>query len=104
MDEPKVTWDDRLLAIVAEADIMEETPESMSKKMFRNNLIGATLSICDLATRSVNERVRLQAAQYVVERNLGRLQDATPEHMTDPLYSHISEFVKEIPDDLDAIT
>ena len=74
---------------------VEETEEDISRRLFRENLPMATLAITHLAQHAPNERVRLDAAKYVVERNLGRIQDANPFSTEDPFERLLAEVVRE---------
>ena len=49
----------------------DESEEQIAKKLFRENLVTATQAICHLAVYGMNEKLRFDAAKYVVERNLG---------------------------------
>jgi hypothetical protein len=86
-DAPNVnlTYDERLKMLEMEAATMEDTPKSMANKIFERGLVGAALQVVTLAERATNERIRLAASQYVVERNLGRVQDAVTNGGQDPL-------------------
>ena len=81
-----------LEALRDEALILGEEDESMiAERLFRENLPRAVLSIIKLATSSQSERVRLNASQYIVERNLGRLQDMNPYSGGDALLELVEE-------------
>jgi hypothetical protein len=47
-------------------------------RVFQDHLVLATQSICHMALYGENERLRLDAAKYVVDRNLGRIGEANP--------------------------
>jgi len=88
------SWDaDRVLAsLVEERTVMEDINErDTAERIFRENLAISAQAICHLASFSANERTRLQAAQYVVERNLGRLQDAPPLHVEKDPFTKLME-------------
>jgi hypothetical protein len=70
----------------------EQTPESQATDQFRTNLPVAAAAICHLACHSVNERIRLDAAKYVVERNLGRIGEHNLPSAKDP----VDELIKEV--------
>ena len=46
-----------------------------ARKIFREGLVPATQSIVHLAAFSKNDRIRLDASKYVVERNLGKVAE-----------------------------
>jgi hypothetical protein len=75
----------------------DETDEEMAKRLFRENLGMAVMSICHTAQHSANEKVRLDAAKYVVERNLGRLQDAQPNAVVDPFEKLMQDLMRNDP-------
>lgn len=54
-----------------------ETNEQLTQRIFKENLPTAAASIVHLAVHSSNEKIRLSAAQYVVERNLGKPDTAS---------------------------
>jgi len=86
--------DDALKSLTAEETIMEHTKESLAKSIFDQNAPIAAQAIAHLAQFSENEQVRFKAATYVVERCMGRLQDAPPLH-DDPLEAFLQELTKE---------
>lgn len=51
-----------------------ETPEEMAERILKENLPIAAQSVVQLAVHSKSERIRLDAARYVIERNLGRVE------------------------------
>ena len=64
--------------LITDAQRLEESPSVHTKRIFERNAMGAAQSIVNLALASTNDGVRLKAAQYVVDRTLGRVQDAKP--------------------------
>lgn len=91
-----MTFDERLLALEQEAEILEETPESMAVKVFRRGLVPAALQIVEIAQKATSDRVRLAAAQYVVERNLGKVGDM-PNPETSPLDKFLQDILNSAP-------
>lgn len=81
-DKKTEDWDPAkvLEAAVSEAQTLELELEEHGRKTFKEHLVPAALSICHLASHSDNEKVRLDAAKYVVERTLGRVPTATELH------------------------
>ena len=67
--------DAELNAINEEAKLYDESAEELARRLFRENLPLAVISIGNLARNASNEKIRLDASQYIVERNLGRVQD-----------------------------
>jgi hypothetical protein len=63
-----------------------------SERLFREALPSATLAVIHMARYSENEQIRFKAATYVVERNLGTLQQASPlNSASDPLTELLGE-------------
>lgn len=85
--------DSALQALSQEATLTGASPEDIANQIFKDSLPVAAASIVHSAQFSTNEQTRLRAAQYVVERNLGRLQD-TPQLVDDPF----DKFLKEMQD------
>lgn len=64
------------LMLAQDADPILRTDQAQhARDIFKEAAPMAARAICHLATFSRNERVRLDAAKYVVERNLGRVAD-----------------------------
>jgi hypothetical protein len=94
-------WDPEaaLQSLTEEAPLYNETPEQQAKRIFIENLPLAAQSIAHIAAYSVNEPVRFRAAQYIVERNLGRLVDANALSTNDPFSELLAECVSELAPD-----
>jgi L-rhamnose isomerase len=69
----------------------DELPEDRTRRLFKENADGAAMSIVHLAHHATNENVRLKAAQYVTDRVLGRLQDASALGDEDPFVRFMKE-------------
>ena len=69
--------EDQIKALAAERDVTGDDVEAQAERLFKEHLPTAVLTLVNLARAAQSEGVRLKAAQYVVERNLGRLQDMT---------------------------
>lgn len=74
----------------------EEDEEAYARRRFRENLGFAVNSVCQIATTSTNERLRLDAAKYVIERNIGKI-DVLGDigRDDDPLKKFMSSIVSE---------
>lgn len=70
----------------------EETQESATKRIFKDNAIAAAQSIVNIALFSQSQALRLKAASYVVERTIGRIQDAPPESADAPIEALVARF------------
>lgn len=69
--------DQALRDLAAESQLMQDVDfETTAKRLLQENLVPAVLAIAHLAVHSPNERIRLQAAQYIADRVLGRITDA----------------------------
>jgi hypothetical protein len=68
--------DDALAALNMERQLNpSETEEQLARRLLREALPRSAASIIHMATHSYNERVRLDASKYVVERTMGRIGD-----------------------------
>ena len=83
--------DSDIEALAMERSLTEETEAQHAKRIFREHLVPAALSIAHLAVFGTNDKLRLDAAKYVVERNLGRIQDDPPKQDDDPYEALIRE-------------
>lgn len=86
---------ERIKLLDEERVLTTESPESQTQRLFRENVVGAAYSIVDLALNSPSERLRLNAAQYVVERAIGRVQDNPPAPPVDPFTDLLAQCVVE---------
>jgi len=83
--------DERLQELTAERLLNDGDDLAGSERIFAENAIPAALAITHMAVFSDNERIRLEAAKYVVDRNLGRIGDTDPLKNVgnDPLYKFL---------------
>jgi hypothetical protein len=85
--------DDALAALNLERDMRpEETPEELTKRIFREGAPVAASRIVRVALTSPNERVAMDASKYIIDRTLGRVGDNG--EAVDPL----TEFMKKVED------
>lgn len=87
------TWvpDDALRALQMERDLSpSETQGELANRIFRENAPAAAASIVHTALHGTNERIRLDAAKYTVERLLGRVGDGNPSAAANPLDAFIN--------------
>jgi predicted hydrolase (HD superfamily) len=78
MNESESSWvpDDALNSLVTERTIHpEEDNEATARRLLRENVAASVLGIVHTAIHGTNERTRLDAQKYVVERVLGRVGD-----------------------------
>ncbi len=84
-----MTREDALKSLLEEADIIGSPvepapPEVLARQIFRDNLPLAAASIVHLSQFGNNERIRLQASQYVVDRVLGKSEAVAGVGEVDP--------------------
>jgi hypothetical protein len=65
--------------------ITGETQEQTARRLMRENAPGATLAIVHIALYGANERLRLDAGKYILDRVLGRPGDDLGEGADSPL-------------------
>jgi hypothetical protein len=82
---------EELNAAALERDLYpNETPEVTARRIFREGLASAAAGIVKIALNSTNDRTKLTACQYIVDRNLGKIGD-------DPTFSDkLSGIVEDI--------
>jgi len=87
-DEPEVddrSWipDQAIEGLKMERQLGDKKSDiEFTRELFRQNAPAAASAIVHLAIHSQNERIRLQSAQYVVERVLGRPGEENPHGRT----------------------
>lgn len=91
-----------LKSLESERSTFDETETQMTNRIFRQNAIAAAQSVCKIALFGQSERLRLDAAKYVVERNLGRVQDQMFAPEDDPFMRLFDDVLVDVDDDLDA--
>ena len=78
--EDEVPWvtEEQVAALVMEREFKPaESEEELATRIFREGLPVAAQAIAHLARHSKSEKMRFDAARYVVDRNLGRIVDPT---------------------------
>ena len=66
-------WDPKeALRSLTTEKMMDEEPEDTARRLFKENLPLAATSIVHLAVHCGNEKTRLTAAQYIIDRGFGR--------------------------------
>ena len=78
-----------------ERRIMEESETDQARRIFIQHSPVAAMQICRMATNATSERMRFQAATYVLDRSMGRLQDANHAPADSPLDIMMREIVSE---------
>lgn len=87
---------ERALASLKDETILMHEGDTLkaATALFKENAANAAQSIIHTALYSDNERVRLDASKYVVERVLGRAGDTTSDPSLDPLQALINEAIE----------
>lgn len=73
-----------------------ETEEQTARRLFREALPQAVLGLVDIATNSSNDRTRLTACQYIVERNMGKVGDDPAHVKTDILEGIVADLEESL--------
>lgn len=82
-------------ALVHERSVRpDETHEAMGRRLLAENVGVAVMGIIHTAEHGSNERLRLDAQKYIVERVLGKVGDDAFE--VDPLAKFISEVTEYV--------
>lgn len=79
--EGEDTWvsDEDIEALNMEQDALGLNETQLAEKILLESLPAVTHSVIKLARSAQSENVRLSAARYVIDRNLGKIGDALPE-------------------------
>ena len=84
--------DDALEALNIERSVRpDETHEQLSRRLLKENVPMATMSVINLALHGTNERLRLDAAKYVMDRVLGKPGEDVFDKDRSPLEELIDE-------------
>jgi hypothetical protein len=95
-------WDplETLKALQEETEALDHGDETRTAdRLFRAGLPVAAAAVVHIAQHCPNEKTRLDAARYVVERNLGQLKDVLPQVANDPFEELLGDIVRTIDDD-----
>lgn len=72
----------------------QESNEEMARRLINEGVTTAVLGVLHIARHSQNERVRLDAQKYIVERALGRVgDDAFVENPMNKFIKDVTQFV-----------
>jgi hypothetical protein len=98
-------WDPELAleALGTAKAVYGEDEARVAEELFRQGLPMAAMTIIHASKHSNNERLRVDAAKYVVERNLGAIKDANPlqGRREDPLMALVQSLTKSEDDAID---
>ena len=87
---------EKLNALGQERELMGENERQQSERLFREHLVPATYSLCQMAVYGENERLRMEAARYVVERNIGRVENGVLTPSDDPYEALMAACVRDV--------
>lgn len=75
VDADADTWvtEEEVDALASERDIMGTDHVAQAEAILKENLPSAVHSVAKLARLASNETVRLNAAKYIIDRNLGKV-------------------------------
>lgn len=93
-DDLRIT-EEQIKSLVAERTAYEEDEVAQARRLLRENLVPAVYSIVQISQHSGSDRLRMQASQYIVERNLGRIADTAPVDPADPFKDFLAECVRD---------
>jgi hypothetical protein len=89
-EDEKWIPDEALRALTLEARVRDdESTIERAKRLLTENVDVAAASTIWLARSSTNERIRLEASRYVMERVLGRAGDAPATGSLDDLFAKL---------------
>lgn len=91
MHDDDLVTEDQVKALAEERDITGDDEQAQAERLFKEHLPSAVLTIISLARNAASERVRMSAAQYIVERNLGKITDRTIAEEQDELRQLVQE-------------
>lgn len=83
-------------ALVVDAQRMGLPDTQYAHTIFKRGVLGAAQTIVELAHAGSSERIRYQAATFVIERVLGRVQDNPPKDPDEPFDKLMAECVSTI--------
>jgi hypothetical protein len=83
--------DELVDALTEERTVMGQSSEEQAIVIFERHLPAAAMAICKVAIHDSNPALRLKAAQYVVDRQLGKaIQSLRQVNENDPLVKFLS--------------
>lgn len=91
---PEWNPDKRLEELAFEQQIDDGDPAKTAMRIFRENAVMAAHSITWMAIHSPDQRIRLDAAKYTVERIIGKVGDEQV-FDDDPIESLLRDIVRE---------
>lgn len=80
-------------ALVCDAQRAGQTDTQYANTIFKRGVLGAAQTIVELAVAGTSERIKYQAATYVVDRVMGRIQDNPPKNEDEPFDKLLAECV-----------
>jgi hypothetical protein len=96
-DEAPWIPDEQIEACVMERQVYPtKTPMDHAKEILENSLPLAAQAVAHMAVHSGNENTRLRAAQYIIDRNMGRIGDPEKVGSDDLLMSFLQGIENEV--------
>lgn len=77
-------------------DLTGQDGNTQARKILQDGVVNAARSVVSLAMHADKESVRFQAAVYVLERNLGRIQDNPPTPVEDPYMDLVERCIEKV--------
>jgi hypothetical protein len=74
-DDDTFVTEEEIEILMAEKQMLGGSTVDMGRRHFEENLPQAVLAIVKVARHSENDKLRFEAAKYIVERVLGKIQD-----------------------------
>ena len=99
MDRIQHDWDPdtALTALADEAGVMDYSPAEQATKVFEQGVALAATSIMHIAMHSPNEKLRLDASRYVVDRLLGRVgEEKVTSTAKDPFEALLGDVIMQV--------
>lgn len=88
--------DDALASLVSERELNpDESDEQLTRRLFKENSAKAALQIVFVSNHGTNERTRLDASKYIVERVLGKIGDDVFEGAKNPLEALMEDVLEQ---------
>jgi hypothetical protein len=95
---PDPNWDPMaaLQTLVLESALDDHDARATTARLLREHALISAASISHLAVHATSERVRLTAAQYVVDRALQQTPDAEPTYIRDEQVRQVGNAIQSV--------
>ncbi len=104
--DPSSEWDPAkaVEALAEERQVLDETPKVQSKRIIEEGAPTAAHALVYLAAHSENEKTRLDAAKYILERTHGRVKEQETDENDDPFERFLAGVITEVEEHANAAT